>query len=126
MGSERQADKLCRVCGRRFSWRKKWAEVWSEVRHCSKACRRQGIRPLDRALEERLLAMAEARGPGKTLCPSEVARAHADDWRPLMERVRQAARRLAAQGRIEVLQKGRVVDPSDAAGPIRLRRGSAV
>jgi hypothetical protein len=40
-----------------------------------------------------------------------------------MERTRQAARRLTAQGIIEITQQGHLVDPSTAKGPIRLRRG---
>ncbi|MEM7694403.1 MAG: DUF2256 domain-containing protein [Pseudomonadota bacterium] len=32
--------KVCPVCGRPFSWRKKWAKVWDEVRYCSERCRR--------------------------------------------------------------------------------------
>jgi hypothetical protein len=31
--------KLCPVCNRPFTWRKKWALVWDEVRYCSDACR---------------------------------------------------------------------------------------
>ena len=38
-----------------------------------------------------------------------------------MEPVRSAARRLVARGQLEILQQGRVVDPSTARGPIRLR-----
>jgi hypothetical protein len=56
------------------------------------------------------------------MCPSEVARALADDWRPLMDEVRAAAARLVASGDIEVTQGGTVVDPETARGPIRLRR----
>jgi hypothetical protein len=33
-----------------------------------------------------------------------------------------AARRLAASGDVELTQQGRVVDPSTARGPIRIRR----
>jgi hypothetical protein len=33
--------KVCVVCQRNFSWRKKWAEVWSEVKYCSNACRQR-------------------------------------------------------------------------------------
>ena len=39
-----------------------------------------------------------------------------------MEEVRKAARRLVDQGEVEILQKGRVVDPSTAKGAIRLRK----
>ena len=33
--------KICVVCGRPFTWRRKWARVWDEVRYCSEACRRR-------------------------------------------------------------------------------------
>ena len=33
-----------------------------------------------------------------------------------------AARRLVDRGEVEILQGGRVVDPSTAKGPIRIRR----
>ena len=36
--SERPS-KVCPVCGRPFSWRKKWATVWEEVIYCSDRCR---------------------------------------------------------------------------------------
>ena len=38
-----------------------------------------------------------------------------------MEPVREAARRLAARGAIEITQRGAVVDPLSFRGPIRLR-----
>ncbi len=31
--------KVCAVCGRPFSWRKKWENCWEEVRYCSDKCR---------------------------------------------------------------------------------------
>lgn len=33
--------KICPVCARPFTWRRKWAKVWDEVRYCSQACRGQ-------------------------------------------------------------------------------------
>jgi hypothetical protein len=39
-----------------------------------------------------------------------------------MEQARQAARRLVAAGVAVITQGGRVVDPSTAKGPIRVRR----
>ena len=69
-----------------------------------------------------ILARTAARGVGRTLCPSEVARALADDWRPLMPAVRAVAAELAEAGRIVVTQKGRAVDPRTARGPVRLGR----
>ncbi|WP_424496251.1 DUF2256 domain-containing protein [Robiginitalea sp.] len=33
-------QKLCPVCNRPFSWRKKWERHWESVRYCSQKCRR--------------------------------------------------------------------------------------
>ena len=73
-----------------------------------------------------ILAAAAARGPGRTLCPSEVARGLCADWRPLMPAIRAEAAALAQAGRLAVTQSGRPVDPETARGPVRLglpRRG---
>jgi hypothetical protein len=75
----------------------------------------------DEQIEATILDLLAQRDPGKTICPSEAARALADDFRPLMEPVRRVARELAARGALEVTQKGRVVDIDAARGPIRLR-----
>ncbi|MFL2661344.1 MAG: DUF2256 domain-containing protein [Alphaproteobacteria bacterium] len=32
--------KICVVCNRVFTWRKKWEKVWHEVKYCSKKCSR--------------------------------------------------------------------------------------
>ncbi|WP_299254460.1 DUF2256 domain-containing protein [uncultured Aquimarina sp.] len=32
-------SKICKVCERPFSWRKKWEKVWEEVKYCSDRCR---------------------------------------------------------------------------------------
>lgn len=69
-----------------------------------------------------ILAAVQQRGPDKTLCPSEIARALApDDWRELMPVVRDAALGLAAGGQITIRQGGVVRDPTlPLKGPIRL------
>jgi len=33
--------KVCVVCGRPFSRRKKWEKVWDDVKYCSDRCRTQ-------------------------------------------------------------------------------------
>ena len=116
--------KTCLSCGRRIEWRKKWERDWDAVRVCSDACRRAGApSPTDRALQETVLALLDARALGATICPSEAARAvGGEDWRPLMEPARAAARRLVASGDVEITQGGQVVDPSTAKGPLRVRR----
>lgn len=32
--------KVCVVCEKPFTWRKKWARHWNEVKFCSERCRR--------------------------------------------------------------------------------------
>lgn len=116
------AEKPCASCGRRITWRRKWADCWDEVRYCSDACRTRRVRPVDTALEAAIRTLLGARATGATICPSEAARCVApDDWRPLMEPARAAARRMAMAGEIEVTQSGHVIDAADARGPIRLR-----
>ena len=106
-----------------MTWRKAWAANWDSVRYCSDACRRHKPGPTGDALEAAIEGLLDRRAGGATICPSEAARlVGGDDWRPLMEPARAAARRLVAAGRIEITQGGRVVDPSTAKGPIRLRR----
>lgn len=63
------------------------------------------------------------RDEGKTICPSEAARAvGGDEWRELMQPARDAANELVGLGEVEVTQKGRVVDVATARGPVRIRR----
>ena len=115
--------KICASCGRTMTWRKAWAATWDEVRYCSDRCRRRRIQPVDTELEEAILRLLEARPNGATICPSEAARAiDPAEWRELMEPARAAARRLVAHGDVVITQKGRIVDPSSATGPIRVRR----
>lgn len=115
--------KVCAGCGRSFTWRRALAADWDAVRWCSDACRRRGVRAVDRALEAAIARLLDARAAGATICPSEAARAvDPDGWETLMEPARRAARRLVAAGTLEIVQGGRVVDPSTARGPIRLRR----
>ena len=85
---------------------------------------------VDRALEAQILDLLAQRGEDRTICPSEAARAVTADvdqsgdegWRDLMEPARRAASRLVAAGEIVVTQRGEVVDPLTARGPIRLGR----
>jgi hypothetical protein len=71
--------------------------------------------------------LAAARGPSKTFCPSEAARRLAnragdpDAWRDRLSQVRRVAERMVAEGQLVATQRGRIVDPATARGPIRLR-----
>ncbi len=106
-----------------MEWRKAWARNWDSVRYCSDACRRRKLTATDEALEASILDLLDARAASATICPSEAARVvGGEDWRDLMESAREAARRLVARDEVEITQGGRVVDPSTAKGPIRIRR----
>ena len=115
-------SKPCAVCGRTITWRKKWERDWESVRYCSDACRRSGLSDTDRALEQTLRDLLDQASAGSTVCPSQAARALSpQDWQPLMQASRSAARRLVTAGVAELTQGGVVVDPSTARGPIRVR-----
>ncbi len=75
-------------------------------------------------VREELLRLARLRGPEKSFCPSEVARAVASEWRPLMPLVRQIAGQEISAGRLLATQKGSEVSITTARGPIRLRQAS--
>ncbi len=104
-----QETKICDSCGRTVTWRKAWADDWEHVRWCSSACRRRGVRDVDRALESRIL-LAVGRARRYPLAAIEGDR----------EDVRRAARRLAASGRVRWSQNGHPVDPSTARGEVEI------
>jgi hypothetical protein len=75
-------------------------------------------------IRTKIVALCSARGAGRSIYPSEAARALAAneaEWRALMPTVRAAAGKLVASGVIAAVQKGAPVDPETARGPIRLR-----
>lgn len=81
----------------------------------------------DDDLAKAIMTLCNERGPGKTICPTEAAKAAAheaggDDlaWRDLLARVRRVAVRLAKAGTIVIYRKGRPVDPDNFRGVIRL------
>lgn len=82
----------------------------------------------DDEIERTILALVAARGPQKTICPSEAARALSGEagFRARMDAVREIAFTLADHGSIEITQRGEVVDGRSARGPIRLRRARGV
>lgn len=105
----------CRVCGR--------ALPATGGPACSQACAAAGLADVDARLEGTILALLGARARDATICPSEACRVVFGDVDSAhMQRTRRAARRLVAAGQIVITQKGVVVDPSRARGPIRLRR----
>ncbi len=38
MKKENLPSKICKICKKPFTWRKKWRFNWDKVRYCSKRC----------------------------------------------------------------------------------------
>lgn len=73
-------------------------------------------------IETAILSLVTARGPDKSICPTEAARALGEDWRPKLGPVRTTAIRMAKEGRLTILRKGKpVTDFAELRGVIRLR-----
>ncbi|HXH16027.1 MAG TPA: DUF3253 domain-containing protein [Sphingomonas sp.] len=66
------------------------------------------------------LSLLEQRAPGATICPSEVARSIAEDWRSAMPAVREAIDELVSDGLIRLSWKGQLL--GTRSGPYRIRR----
>lgn len=73
-------------------------------------------------VETAIFDLLTAREAGKTICPSEAARAlDPEGWRRLMPQVRATAVGLARQGRLVITRHGKPADPDSFKGVYRLR-----
>ncbi len=75
------------------------------------------------AIREAILAVTAACPPGKSVSPEDVAKTLAtENWQSLLTRIRREAIVLAREGTIDILRKGKPVDPeAEIRGVIRLR-----
>lgn len=75
------------------------------------------------AIREAILVATAACGPGRSVSPSDVAQAMtSENWQSLLTRIRREATVLAREGQIDILRKGKPVDPMiEIRGVIRLR-----
>jgi uncharacterized protein DUF3253 len=89
----------------------------------------------DAILKKYLDELLDSREYPKTICPSEVARqctsseleqCGVQNWRDVMQDIRDIAWKQRDGGQLDILQKGNMLDPElsrdDIKGPIRLRR----
>ncbi|WP_300378536.1 DUF3253 domain-containing protein [Henriciella sp.] len=73
------------------------------------------------SLDELILELTAERGAGRTICPSEVARAkREEDWQLLMGEIRVRAVKLAMAGQVTIYRKGKPVDPESFKGVYRI------
>jgi hypothetical protein len=68
-----------------------------------------------------ILSLLHQRGPNKTICPSEVLPPEQKKDKYMMELVRESAKLLALENKIDITQGGKPVDPNKFKGPIRLK-----
>jgi hypothetical protein len=74
-------------------------------------------------IEAAILALVEARGPDKSICPSEAAReAFLKTWQTHAPCAQCGAVHLARQGKMVILRKGKPVDPENFKGVYRLAK----
>lgn len=73
-------------------------------------------------IEAAVRALLRSREPGRSICPSDVARiAGGSTWRTLMPVVRACAAQMAERGELQVLRRRRVVCEDPTAGVLRYR-----
>ena len=109
----------CLTCARPFTDRRSWRarSVSSEVKYCSDGCRRAKPRASDRALEEQLLSLL-SRQAAQSLPLKVIEERLQVSGERARRRLMWAARRLALRGDLTFSQRGRVVDPGRARGPV--------
>jgi deoxyribodipyrimidine photo-lyase len=74
-----------------------------------------------KGLEDLILQKLKERSKESTICPSEILADQDKQNKQKMEEVRSAARRLFRKDQIDFFQKGEIVNPQTAKGPIRLK-----
>ncbi|MGC5222743.1 DUF3253 domain-containing protein [Micromonospora sp. DT81.3] len=79
--------------------------------------------PTGARFEEAIMELLAQRALTSTICPSDAARVvGGEKWREQMDDARAAAGRLVAAEKVDITQRGAVVDLATARGPIRIRR----
>jgi hypothetical protein len=76
----------------------------------------------NRRIEAALRALLRSRQPGRSICPSDVARiVGGPTWRTLLAVVRDRAVEMSQRGELDILRGGRVVEANPTAGVLRYR-----
>lgn len=72
-------------------------------------------------VREAILRLIEAADPGRTITPTQVAKAVSEKhWRKLLSEVRAEAIRLALLKNVTIFRKGKPVDPENFKGVYRI------
>jgi hypothetical protein len=94
-----------------------------------------GVTPKDSPNDPIVASILAATARGESVSPDAIARQFADGrkrasdppdvWRKYLNAVRQQVVNLARNGRVEILRKGKVIDPAEAKGLIKVRQPKA-
>jgi hypothetical protein len=99
---------------------KKRQSLHHQRREAQRKAERQ--RPDAGQIRSRIMALLTARGPDRSARPMDVAKElDPDQWRQHLKAIREEAIGLAREGKIEILRKGKRVEPDNVRGVIRLR-----
>ncbi len=83
----------------------------------------------DATVSETILRLVAERAAGKSICPSEVARALAasgEAWQQHMTHIRSVAAGLSRAGQVTILRHNKPIAPEAMRGVIRLTHGSGL
>ena len=83
---------------------------------------------MSETIEDLVLRLARERGAGKTICPTEAAKAAAEqrgeeNWNARLPAVKAAAARVAKRGGVAIYRKGKPVDPETVRRSFRAFNG---
>lgn len=80
------------------------------------------VRVSDEAVFETIIQLCTASWPDETVRPEDIAMTlHEVEWQALTKRIRLAVKQLAEAGHVQILRKGKPVDPDDFKGVYRVR-----
>lgn len=75
----------------------------------------------DDTVDTAILTLVKARGAGKSISPADVAQSlDLENWRGRLAAVKASAARLAQAGEVDILRKGKPVDPANFKGVYRI------
>ncbi len=116
-------ELLCSSCGRPIENIGK-VNKNPDIKYCSVFCSREKLDKKDQKLELYILdRLSELESTN--ICPSQISKEYfKDSWKTHHQRVVKAARRLAIQGQLSILQKGKDIKNLNFKGPIRLKHKS--
>lgn len=119
--------KRCARCGTEFMPRRRYLRNWHAVKFCSRACALGGRKTQSLEFEKTIVDMLDDLQPGAFLRPAEVAMHLAGEdgeWRPLLEDVVRAARRLAHREQVTLLDQPDMIGSGELEA-LRMERGPA-